>query len=289
MSATLQPSRVLFAAAMIALGVTGLVNGDFALAWQDVPAHLPGRTGLAYVCAVLELAFGMGLLWQRTLAWTCRLLFPYMVLWPVLLDVPGVIHAPFDAGAWGSVGEIAIITAGAWYLFAKHARNAQQEGFGASTSGIRAARWLLVLALPMIGVEVILDAVQAGDKVMQPWLQVLPDPMAWACFTGVCSIATALALLFGTWPRLAATLEASMLGLIAIAYWAPALPTGRTATTAFIISFLIAASVWVVADSYRRVPWLAAGRPAWKRDQVVATSNPSESGGGCKPSGRFAK
>jgi uncharacterized membrane protein YphA (DoxX/SURF4 family) len=64
---------------------------------------------------------------------------------------------------------------------------------------------------------VIVDAIQAGERIMQPWLQVLPDPMAWACFTGVCSIATALALLFGVWPRLAATLEALMLGLIAVA------------------------------------------------------------------------
>ncbi len=254
MNAASQPSRVFFAACLIALGITGLVNGDFALVWQHVPAHVPARTILAYICAAIEVAFGIGLLWQRTLAWTCRVLFPYMVLWLVLLEVPGVIHAPLDAGAWGSVGEIAIITAGAWYLFAT------QTG----SAGARAARCLLIVALPMIGVEVIVDAIQAGDKIMQPWLQVLPDPMAWACFTGVCSIATALALLFGIWPRLAATLEALMLGLIAVAYWAPALHTGRTATTAFIISFLIAAGVWGVADNYRDVRWLGNDRSPWK-------------------------
>lgn len=253
MTMTLQPSRVFFAACMIALGVAGLVNGDFALVWQHVPAYLPGRTILAYICAVIELGFGIGLLWQRTLAWTCRLLFPYMVLWLVLLEIPGVIHSPLDAGNWGSVGEIAIITAGVWYLFATYAGNA----------GVRASRWLLIVALPMIGAEVIVDALQAGDKIMQPWLQVLPHPMAWACFTGVCSIATALALLFGVWPRLAATLEGFMLGLIAVAYWAPALHTGRTATTAFIISFLIAAGVWVVAESWRGVRWFGSERPVW--------------------------
>lgn len=284
----LQPSRVLFAAAMIALGVTGLLTGDFALVWQNVPAQLPGRTLLAYICAAIELALGMGLLWRQTLTWTCRLLFPYMVLWLVLLEIPGVIHAPLDAGAWGSVGEIAIITAGAWYLFATHAAT-RRFGFGTATPGIRASRWLLIVALPMIGVEVIVDAIQAGDKVMQPWLQVLPDPMAWACFTGVCSIAACLVLLFGVWPRLTATLEAFMLGLIAVAYWTPALHTGRTATTAFIISFLIAAAVWVVADSYRGVPWFGTGRAAWKRDPVSATSNSSELSGGRRPSEPFAK
>ena len=269
MNAKLQPSRVLFAAAMIALGTSGLVNGDFALVWQHVPAHVPDRAALAYVCAVIELAFGIGLLWQRTLTWTCRLLFPYMVLWLALLEIPGVIHAPLDAGAWGSVGEIAIITAGAWYLFATRVGN----------SGVRAPRSLLIVALPMIGVEVIVDALQAGDKIMQPWLQVLPGPMAWACFTGVCSIATALALLFGVWPRLAATLEAFMLGVIAVAYWAPALHTGRTATTAFIISFLIAAGVWVVADSYRSLSWFGNGHAAWQARHRKVSMLPHRSRG----------
>lgn len=252
---SLQPSRIFFAACLIALGITGLVNGDFALVWQHVPAQVPGRTILAYVCAVIELGFGIGLLWPRTLAWACRLLFPYMLLWLVLLQIPHVIHAPLGTDAWGGVGEIAIITAGAWYLFATHA----------GSSGVQASRWLLIVALPMIGVAVIADGLKFGDKVMQPWLQVLPDPMALACFTGICSIAAALALLFGVWPRLAATLEALMLGLITVAYWAPALHTGRTATTAFIISSLITAGVWVVADSYRGVGWFASRQPAWKQ------------------------
>jgi len=260
---TLQPSRLFFAACMIALGITGLVNGDFALVWQHVPAGVPGRTAIAYVCAVIEIALGIGLLFKRTLTPTCRVLFPYMVLWLLLLEIQNVIHAPLDAGAWGSGGEIAIITAGAWCLFALHAET-RHFGFATGTSGTRAARWLLIVALPMIGVEVIVDAMKAGDKVMQPWLQGLPDPMAWACLTGIGSIATCLALLFGVWPRFAATVEAAMLALIAITYWGPDLYTGRTATTAFIISFLIAAGVWLVADSYRDRPWFGTGRPAWK-------------------------
>ena len=267
MNTTLQPSRLLFAAAMIALGVTGLVNGDLALAWQQVPIHHPStRTALAYACAIIELALGLGLLLKRTLPPTCRVLFPYMALWLVLLEVPGVVRAPLDIGNWGSFGEIAIITAGAWCLFATHSGSggARRPGFAIGAGGIRAARWLLVVALPMIGVEVIMDAVGAGDRVMQPWLQWWPSPMGWACLTGVGSIATCVALLFGVWPRFAATVEAAMLGVVTVAYWAPDLYTGRTATTALVISFLITAGVWLVADTYRHVPWFASGWPVWK-------------------------
>lgn len=259
-----QASRWLFAAAMVALGITGLVSRDFALAWQQVPPHLPGRTIVACACAVIELATGIGLLPARTRVPACRILLPYLLLWLVLLQVPVVIHAPRDAGAWGSLGEIAIIAAGGWCLFATHAGPGRNPGIVAGPSGIRGARWLLVVALPMIGVEVIVDAMQFGNHVMQPWLQWLPWPAGWAVLTGIGSIAACLALLFGVWPRLAATVEAAMLALIAVSYWGPDLQTGRTATTAFIISFLIAASVWLVADSYRDTAWFATRQPAWK-------------------------
>lgn len=256
MTATLRPSRLFFAACMIALGVTGLVNGDFALVWQHVPAGIPGRTVLAYACAVIELAAGIGLLFERTLGTASRILFAYLVLWVVLLEIPGVVRVPLDTGAWGGIGEIGTMLAGVWCLYAEHAR--------ASPSGIRAARWLLVFTLPMLGVEVIVDALAAGDRVMQPWLQALPYPAAWAILTGVGSIAAGLGILFGVWPRLAASLEAAMVAGIGFVYWAPDLYTGRTASTAFIITLLVAAGVWVVADSWRGVRWFATWPPVWK-------------------------
>ena len=270
MTATLQPGRVLFAAAMIALGITGLVNGDFALVWQNVPAHLPGRTMLACVCAMIELAAGVGLLFERTLTAACRILFPYLLLWVVLLEIPDVVRSPLDAGAWGGIGEIGTMLAAAWCLFAIHAGAWETQHIGpvAQSSGIRGARWLLVFTLPMLGAEVIVDAVKAGDHVMQPWLQVLPHPMAWAVLSGAGSIAASLGILFGVWPRLAATLEAAMVAVIGCIYWGPDLYTGRTATTAFIITFLVAAGVWVVADTWRGVPWFSIGRPVSPKGEV---------------------
>jgi uncharacterized membrane protein YphA (DoxX/SURF4 family) len=256
----------LFAATLIALGITGFVNGDFALVWQQVPPDLPGRTLLAHVCAALELLTGAGLLWSRTTTPASRLLFPFMVLWVALLQIPHVIQSPLDTSAWGGIGEIGIMLAGTWCLFAMHAGTweTRHAGFVVGPSGIRAARWLLVLTLPMIGTEVIVDAVNMGNGVMQPWLQTLPWPMAWACLTGAASIATSLALLFGIWPRFAATMEAAMIAAIGIVYWGPDLYTGRTATTAFIITILIAAGTWVVAESYRGTRWFATGQPVWK-------------------------
>lgn len=259
---SLEPSRLLWAAALIALGVTGIVNGRFALAWQSVPAHLPGRTILAYVCAAAEILAGLGVLWRVTARWACRFLVPYLLIWLVALEVPAVLQSPGNSGTWGSVGEIAIITAGALSLFARSAAPAGAGGPLSADRTMRAARWFLVFALPMIGMEVLAPATRIQ---LPPWIGWLPHGVGWIDLSGVGSVAAALGILFGVWPRLATHAEAAMLALITVWFWGPWLPTGETATTAFIISWLISASVWLVGDSYAAVDWLARPGPLWRR------------------------
>jgi uncharacterized membrane protein YphA (DoxX/SURF4 family) len=257
MITSVRPSRALFAATMIGLGVTGLVNGDFALVWQKIPLnHLPGRTFIAYVCALIELATGIGLLLGRTRVISCRILFVYLILWLVLLKLPVVLMAPQVQESWAGFGEIAIIVAGGWCFFASNSGAWEKKHLKllVGASGIRAARILLIVSLPMIGLDVLVHT-----YTLPPWLRWLPLQADWIYLSGIGSIAACLGMLFGVFPRLAASLEAAMLGMITALFWAPALHTGRTATTAFLISTAIACGVWLVADTYRNVPWLECG------------------------------
>ncbi|HEY6620192.1 MAG TPA: hypothetical protein VIY68_11635 [Steroidobacteraceae bacterium] len=258
----MRPSGVLFAASMMGLGVAGLVNGDFALVWQQIPLdHLPGRTFIAYVCALIELATGMGLLLASTRVLSCRVLFVYLLLWLVLLKLPGLLKAPLVQESWADFGEIAIIVAGGWCLFASRSGDWEKQhlNFLVGARGIRAARFLLILSLPMIGLDVLVHS-----YTLPAWLRWVPLEKEWIYLSGVGSLATCLGLALGIFPRLAATMEAAMLGVITLIYWARELPTGRTASTAFIISAAIASGVWIVADTYRNVPWLARGAASRK-------------------------
>jgi uncharacterized membrane protein len=258
MITSIRPSCALFAASMIGLGVAGLVNGDFALVWQQIPLdHLPGRTFIAYVCALIELATGIGLLLGPTRVLSSRILFAYLILWLVLLKLPVVLTAPLVQDSWANFGEIAIIVAGGWCLFASSpgAWEKRHLNFLVGARGIRAARFLLIVALPMIGLDVLVHT-----YTLPAWLRWVPLQTAWIYLSGIGSIAACLGMLFGIFPRLAASLEAAMLGVITVIFWARELPTGRTATTAFLISAALASGVWVVADTYRNVPWLARGR-----------------------------
>lgn len=85
--------HVAFAVTMIGLGILGLVKRDFAALWQPVPKSVPARV-LIYLCALVPLASGLGLLWKPAAAVSARVLLAFLLLWLLLLRVPGISSHP---------------------------------------------------------------------------------------------------------------------------------------------------------------------------------------------------
>ncbi len=236
--------RVVFALTLVAVGVAGLLAGDFVGVWDGVPKGTPARAELAVVCAVVSLAAGAGLLWPRTALATARALLVYLVLWALLFKGRFVLTQPLTEGTWQSLGENAVLVAGVWVL---------------CEWDVRIARVIYALAMVAFGFSHFVY-VDLTTPLVPAWL---PWHLGWAYFTGAAYLAAALGLLSGVWARLAAVLSTLQMGGFTLLVWVPMALSGPMTPFRrgeFILSWALTAAGWVVADSYRGTPWLARGK-----------------------------
>jgi hypothetical protein len=236
-----------FAAVWIALGAMGLIKGDFTPVWAPVPKGMPGHVALAYLCAVVSLASGVGLLWSRAASVAARVLLGSLLLWLLLVRVPAMVRA-FNVDSWFACAETTVMTAGAWVLYA----------WFAGDKGVRIARGLYGLALLPFGYAHFAYLKETASLVPR-WL---PGHVALAALTGSAFFAAGAGVLFRVVPRLAAALSALQIGLFTLLVWAPVVVAGPNAFqwSELVVSCALTAGAWVVADSYRGTRWLAVGK-----------------------------
>jgi uncharacterized membrane protein len=247
-----RPAQLAFALATIALGLLGLIKGDFAPVWQPSPKNLPARELLVYGSACISVFAGAGLLFRRTASVASRVLLLYLLAWLVLFRMPRIIIAPADQGTWSGLGETAVIVAGAWVLYASF----NQRWF-AGQRGLRLARLMYGLALIPFG-QAHFRYLKETASLVPSWL---PAHIVWASITGAAFIAAGLAVIAGVWARLAATLSALQLAVFTLLVWVPIVfaQPDEYQRAEFVISCVLTICAWVVADSYRGMRWLAVG------------------------------
>src|SRR6266571_3095472 len=226
--------HAVFAATMVSLGILGLIQGDFTPTWTGVPKSVPARQVLAYLCALISLISGIGLLWRRAAVVGSRVLLTSLLVWLLLFRATLIFRAPTATVAWWASGDTAVMAAAAWVLYTWFAGDwdRQHLGFATGDNGLRIARVLYGLGLIPFGVAHF-TYLERTVSMVPGWL---PWHLTWAIFTGCAFIVAGVAV-----PIVAAGPSASD--------WSE-----------FVISWALTAAAWVVADSYRGMPWLAVGK-----------------------------
>jgi uncharacterized membrane protein len=252
--------RALFGISVAGLAVLSLVYGNFAPILEPSPAWLPCPEVWARGLGAILLTACIALFFARTASVSAITIGVYGSVWAVARARP-VLLQPSVVGSWYGLGEALGPLMGAWILYALLRRH-----YGAPVATVMTGDRALRLARALFGAAcVVYGAAHFAyaaytAKMVPAWL---PDPKGLAYLTGAFHAAAGIGLLLGVLPRMAATLEATMLSLFGVLVWLPSFfaqpvpewaPSAQIRWSETLVTFLLAASAWIVAASLQGTP-----------------------------------
>ncbi len=240
--------RHIFGLGATAMGIAGLVWGDFALQWQPVPEHFPNRTLLAYAVGASLILAGLAINGRRSAALGAAALTVLYGAIVILLHLPRVIAHPLIFTPWGGLAEQLALAAAGLIAFAATARRRSE---GARTLA-QIGRLTFGLCCLIFGLAhfLYLDFTAAMVPKYLP-----PGQMFWAIATGVAHVAAGLAILSGVLARLAAYLLTAMFAAFSALVHIPLLIADPHSQLNWVMNGMnlaLTGAAWVVADSLGR-------------------------------------
>jgi uncharacterized membrane protein YphA (DoxX/SURF4 family) len=246
--------------AAMAIGLVGLVWGDFLAVWQPVPKSLTGRTPLAYAIAALFLIAGATLQYKRTARAAALTLTVLYSLGVILLHLPQVIAHPSIFVMWsGTAEQLALVAGGLLAYSFCISTVSQTAGHNAQADpAATIARLIFGVCLIFFALAHLFYLKPTAD-VVPAWLP--PGQIFWAYATAAGHFAAGVAILFKVAARLAARLLTAMFIVFSLLVHLPlafAGPHMHFNWAANAMNFALIGSAWLMAAAFGKTP---AARP----------------------------
>jgi uncharacterized membrane protein len=245
----LPTGRILFATAIIALGMEHLITGNFPVALLPFPAGFPGRSMAALLIGIILIITGLSIGFRQKAYSGAIILGIVWLLSALYLHAPTVLANIHNGGAWTVLSELMALSAGAFYLagITSLSSTTQRNGFNLMMGG----KVLFAVALVIFGIL----HFQYADYVATLVPSWIPAHLFWAYFVGVAFVATAISLILNR----QRTLSTGLLGLMFL-FWVVLLHAPRAIAklqsepewTSLFIALAMSGIAFMMAGSQRR-------------------------------------
>lgn len=240
----------IYGLAAIAVGLVGLIWGDFLAVWQPVPKSLPGRIALAYVVAAVFLVAGMALQRRRSAAAGALALTLLYAVGVVALHLPSIFTHPAVFVSWSGTAEQMALVAGGLVACAFCMPLAPQT----AERTIRIAQIIFGICLILFALAHIFYLKPTADFV-PAWIP--PGQVFWAYATAAGHFAAGVAIISGIAARPAAMLLTGMFIAFGILVHAPLVftdPHTHFNWAANAMNSALIGAAWLIAASIVNTP-----------------------------------
>jgi uncharacterized membrane protein len=253
-----KPGRLIFALAIIALGIENLIYAHFGQVVMPVLPWVPGKPVLAYLVGIALLVAGLGVLTKAGARLSAALLGSLLALCTLLLEISRVATRPLDLAIRSRCFQTLAICGVALVLVGTLPRAGDQFYQRVVTRDrfTRIGCLLFALASVVFGIDHFLISHFIAGLIPR-WI---PGGLFWAYFTGIAFIAAGASIATAWMARWAATLLGVMFGL-----WFLLLHAPRLANRAFthdpnewssaFIALAMWGGCWIIAGAFSSESW----------------------------------
>jgi hypothetical protein len=229
---------LLFGLTMAAFGIQCLIYADGVFGLAAMPHWLLAPRAWAYLNGLVLVAAGVGLAVGKLTGLAAAAVAVVLTAWLLLLQLPHLLAAPHNGGAWTTACETLALSGAAWALAG--------PPIAARLGRLSYAASLFVFCILHFVYRDYVASVIPG------WI---PSHYAWTYATAVAFAAAGVSLITGVWDRWAATLLGVMFGTWVLILHAPravAAVHSRPEWTSLFIALGMCGGAWILAARARR-------------------------------------